>query len=337
MTTTFWHILPWALLGCVATAALESFLAVRLRRRSLAASISVLVAAPILSVLIFVVAISGFMFNAQMQWTAIASGLIAVGVVPFAVLLGRRVSTAALAAERTRAEERAGDTSRRELVAWISHDLRTPLAGIRAMSEALEDAVVVDPVEVTDYARRINAETVRLSGMVDDLFELSKINAGTLDLTLRRIPVESLVADALESTHPTARKCGVRLDAAAAGGWPAVTGSSAELTRALRNLLVNAVRHTPADGTVSVQASTDGTNVVLAVQDGCGGIPAQDLPLVFDVAFRGSAARTPSPDAAGAGLGLAIAKGLVEAHGGRIGVENHDGGCRFEIRLPVAV
>ena len=106
-------------------------------------------------------------------------------VIPVAVFLGRRIALGALAAEQERAAERAAEASRRQLVAWVSHDLRTPLAGIRAMSEALEDAVVVDPAEVADYARRISSETTRLSTMVDDLFELSRINAGALALTLR--------------------------------------------------------------------------------------------------------------------------------------------------------
>jgi len=110
------------------------------------------------------------------------------------VLLGRRIAVGALAAEQERAAERTAEASRRQLVAWVSHDLRTPLAGIRAMSEALEDAVVVEPGEVADFARRISSETVRLSAMVDDLFELSRINAGALALTFGPISTEELVA-----------------------------------------------------------------------------------------------------------------------------------------------
>ena len=340
MWTDVWHILPWAVLACVLTVGIEIGVAGALRGRSIAANMAALVAVPILSVLLFVVCISGFMFTTELRWTAVTCVLIAVAVVPAAVLLGRRIAIAGMAAETERATERAAESSRRELVAWVSHDLRTPLAGIRAMSEALEDAVVVEPAEIADYARRINSESIRLSGMVDDLFELSKINAGALKLSFHDIAVEGLVADAMESTAPSARQRGVVLHARAEGGWPTVSGSDAELTRVLRNLLVNAVRHTPEDGSVTLVAGTRNGEAWLAVQDSCGGIPAPDLPKVFDVAFQGSSARSqarsPSPDGAGAGLGLAIARGLVEAHGGRIAVENHGDGCRFEVRLPIA-
>ncbi|MET3805019.1 signal transduction histidine kinase [Nakamurella sp. UYEF19] len=336
MWTDVLHILPWAAVACVLTVALEIGVLALLRGRSVAVNIAAIVAVPILSVLIFVVSISGFMFTTELRWTAVTCALIAIAVVPAAVLLGRRIAIAGITAESERAAERAGEDSRRQLVAWVSHDLRTPLAGIRAMSEALEDAVVVDPDEIAGYARRINTETIRLSGMVDDLFELSRINAGAVKLHFHDIAVEGLVADAMESTAPSARKRGVQLHARADGGWPTVSGSDPELTRVLRNLLVNAVRHTPEDGSVTVVAGTDGTEAWFAVQDSCGGIPEPDLPKVFDVAFRGAQARSPMPDAAGAGLGLAIARGLVEAHGGRIAVENHGDGCRFEVRLPVA-
>lgn len=336
MLTDIRHILPWALLACGVSTGIEMLVLHLLRGRSVTANIAALVGVPIIASLLFVVAISGFMFTEQLRWAVITCGLIAVTVAPVAVLLGRRLAMAGMAAERQRAAERAAEQSRRQLVAWVSHDLRTPLAGIRAMAEALEDEVVTAPADVAGYGSRITAEAQRLAGMVDDLFELSKIQSGALALTMGRVSVEGLVADALESTAPAARRRQVRLDAAAAGGWPTVEGSTPELTRVLRNLLVNAVRHTPTDGVVSVEAATAGGEVVLAVQDACGGIPEQDLPQVFDVAFRGSAARSPSPDGTGAGLGLAIAKGLVEAHGGHLAVANAGPGCRFEIHLPVA-
>ena len=336
MWTDVVHILPWALVACLIAVGVELLVLTALSGRSVAVNIAALVAVPILSVLLFVVAISGFMFTTELRWTAVTCALIAVAVVPAAVLLGRRIAMAGMAAETERAAERAAEDSRRQLVAWVSHDLRTPLAGIRALSEALEDAVVVDPTEVATYAQRINTETVRLSAMVEDLFELSRINAGALKLSFHDVAVEDLVADAMESTAPSARLRGVQLQARADGGWPTISGSDAELTRVLRNLLVNAVRHTPEDGSVTVVAGVDGAEAWLAVQDGCGGIPDADLPRVFEVAFRGSQAGSPMPDAAGAGLGLAIARGLVEAHGGRIAVANYGAGCRFEVRLPVA-
>ncbi|GAB3870702.1 hypothetical protein GCM10029964_005690 [Kibdelosporangium lantanae] len=235
--------------------------------------------------------------------------------------------------------ERAAEASRRELVAWISHDLRTPLAGIRAMAEALADGVVSEPREVAGYAHRIGGETRRLSGMVDDLFELSRITAGALQLTLSAVPLQDVVSDAVAGQTPVANRKRVRI-VANAQAWPVVLGSDPELARVVRNLVSNAIRHTPPDGTVAVQLGVDGGNAVLSVDDSCGGIPEQEIPRVFDVAFRGSSARTPAPrgdEPVGAGLGLAIAKGLVEAHRGHITAHNHGPGCRFEVRLPLAV
>ncbi|MFF4988673.1 sensor histidine kinase [Streptosporangium saharense] len=230
--------------------------------------------------------------------------------------------------------ERALESARRELVAWVSHDLRTPLAGMRAMAEALEDGVVSDPETVGRYHTQIRLEVDRLAGMVGDLFELSRIHAGALRLSRSRIGLGDLVADALAGAEPLARAKGVRLAAQAERVVP-VEADAGELSRALRNLVDNAIRHTPHDGTVWVRASAEEGTACLSVADCCGGIPAEDLPRVFDVAFRGEAARTPATDGAGAGLGLAIARGIVEAHEGTIDVVNAGPGCRFEIRLPL--
>ncbi|GAA2876181.1 HAMP domain-containing sensor histidine kinase [Streptosporangium fragile] len=236
--------------------------------------------------------------------------------------------------------ERALESARRELVAWVSHDLRTPLAGMRAMAEALEDGVVDDPETVARYHRQIRLEVDRLADMVDDLFELSRIHAGALRLSRSRIGLGDLVADALAGVEQLARAKGVRLTGEL-GPMAPVQADAGELSRALRNLVVNAIRHTPGDGTVWVRAAVRDGVACLSVADCCGGIPPDDLPRVFDVAFRGEAARTPRSDGAGAGagagLGLAIARGIVEAHQGSIGVVNTGPGCRFEIRLPLSV
>ncbi|GHH65196.1 two-component sensor histidine kinase [Streptosporangium violaceochromogenes] len=231
--------------------------------------------------------------------------------------------------------ERALEGARRDLVAWVSHDLRTPLAGVRAMAEALEDGVVTDPKTAGRYHAQIRREVDRLSDMVGDLFELSRIHAGALRLSRRRVGLGDLVADALAGAEPLARAKGVRLAAEATEAVP-VQADAGELSRALRNLVVNAIRHTPADGTVWVRVLAEDGVACLSVADCCGGIPAGDLSRVFDVAFRGETARTPGAGGAGAGLGLAIARGIVEAHQGAIGVVNAGPGCRFEIRLPLA-
>jgi signal transduction histidine kinase len=234
---------------------------------------------------------------------------------------------------QARSRERALEASRRELVAWVSHDLRTPLAGLRAMAEALEDQVVIDPREVSQYHSQIRREVDRLTLMIDDLFELSRIHAGALRLSKRMVGLEDLVAEVVASAEPVARHKGVRLTGAAVRGMP-VFVDSAEMGRALRNLVTNAIRHTPADGGVDVLAEVQSGMACVSVSDACGGIPPGDLPRVFDVAFRGESARTPGPQE-GAGLGLSIARGIVEAHSGQIAVRNAGPGCQFLIRLPL--
>ncbi|MDQ8703733.1 HAMP domain-containing sensor histidine kinase [Streptomyces sp. LHD-70] len=245
-----------------------------------------------------------------------------------AVLSRELAATSARLAE-SRDRERALEASRRELVAWISHDLRTPLAGLRAMTEALEDGVAADPER---YFKQMRTDVERLNDMVGDLFELSRIHAGALTLSRSRLSLYDLVGDALAGAAPLARELGVRLVGERVEAVP-VEVDGKEMSRVLGNLLVNAIRRTPADGTVEVAVERRADGAVLSVSDGCGGIPEQDLPRVFDTGWRGSDARTPP---AGAGLGLAIVRGIVEAHRGRAAVHNITGGCRFEVTLPTA-
>ena len=235
--------------------------------------------------------------------------------------------------DQARTAERAVEASRRELVAWVSHDLRTPLAGIRAIAEALEDGLADDEETVRRYHRALREEADRLSGLVDDLFELSRIQAGALRLQLERASLTDLVSDAMAAAHPVADAKNVRLEGRVAGPTPELVLSTPEVLRVLRNLLDNAIKHTPSDGTVWVEAGIDDGRAYVSVEDACGGIPDTDIDRVFDVAFRGAEARPPGD---GAGLGLAIARGIVEAHRGEIVVANQGAGCRFTVRLPLA-
>ncbi|KZB87415.1 sensor histidine kinase [Amycolatopsis regifaucium] len=332
-----WHILPFALLFTLPVVLLGGLALYLLRRGSLASTMTVLVLIPVLATLVAVLGVSGFMFTPALTTMTLVCLLVALVTVPAALVLGRLIARRSVWEREARERERAAEASRRELVAWISHDLRSPLAGIQAMAEAVADGVVADSGEITDYARRISGETTRLSGMVGDLFELSRITAGALELTMAAVPLRDVVSDAVAAQAPLAGRKRVRM-VEQADAWPVVSGSDPELARIVRNLVSNAVRHTPPDGTVAVQLGIDGGEALLAVDDGCGGIPDDEIGRVFDVAFRGTRARTPERGglASGGGLGLAIAKGLVEAHRGRIGVRNHGPGCRFEVRLPLS-
>jgi len=243
--------------------------------------------------------------------------------------LSRELAVTGERLKAARERERALEQSRRQLVAWVSHDLRMPLAGLRAMAEALEDGIAAEPDR---YHRQIRAEVGRLASLVDDLFELSRIQSGTLGLSPGQVALEELVSDALASTEALARAHGVRLTGEA-GGPLIVRADPRELSRALSNLLINAIRHTPAEGSVHVVAVPEPDGALLAVADGCGGIPDADLASVFDLAWRGTRPGYPGPDD-GAGFGLAIVRSIVEAHEGRVSVVNTQGGCRFEVRLP---
>jgi signal transduction histidine kinase len=327
---------PLALAFSVPVALVGAVLLTRMRRRSLTAAVTVLVLVPVAATLAGVIGVSGFMYTPQIAGFLVVCAVVAAVTVPAAMMLGRGIANDVMWLHEAHDAERAAEASRRELVAWISHDLRTPLAGIRAMSEALTDGVVSEPGEVAEYARRIRGETVRLSGMVDDLFQLSRITSGALTLTLSAVPLREVVSEAVAVEGVAAARKGVRVEAAEDSNWPVVRGSDPELARVVRNLLSNAIRHTPPDGAVVVAAGVSDDRAWLRVDDGCGGIPADDLDRVFDVAFRGEGARTPDDETHG-GLGLAIARGLVEAHDGQIHARNHGPGCRFEVHLPLAL
>jgi signal transduction histidine kinase len=235
--------------------------------------------------------------------------------------------------QESRTRELRLEESRRELVSWVSHDLRSPLAALRAMTEALEDGLADDPAR---YHRQIRAEVDRMVRMVDDLFELSRIHAGNVRLSLEPVALADLVSEAIASADPVARARGVRLGGGVDDGLEVVADPT-ELSRVVGNLLMNAIRHTPSDGVVEVVGCSGPGGVELSVTDGCGGLSQEDMERAFDVAWQGSTARTPDVAGvfgSGAGLGLAIVKGIVEAHHGTVSVANQVPGCRFLVQLP---
>jgi signal transduction histidine kinase len=211
--------------------------------------------------------------------------------------------------------------ARRELVAWASHDLRTPLASLRAMVEALED----DLAEPREYLPAIHAQIEILSGLVEDLFELARIDSGALALELRDTSLRELVQGCVEALGGNVE---ARIDAD-----PVVTAAPEKVQRVLLNLLTNALRHTRPEGSVSVVVRTDTDHVVVAVEDEGNGLAPGAPERMFERFWRDDQSR-PS---GGAGLGLAIAQGLVHAHGGTIWAENRpEGGARVAFTLPLA-
>lgn len=245
--------------------------------------------------------------------------------------LARQVDMLAGRLEELRARERALEKSRRELVAGVSHDLRTPLAAVSALVEALEDELVSTEAEVAQYHRRIRNEVDRISQLVDDLFELSHIEAGSLQLHFELVAMEDLISEALAQAAPLAEQKGVRLEGQVLESLPEVGLSEPHVFRVLTNLLDNAIRHTSAGDRVSLEAGVAEDGVWVSVRDECGGVPDEHLPHLFDPGFHGGAGGTAH---GGSGLGLAIVQGLVEAHGGVTSVRNEGTGCRFTVSLP---
>ena len=225
------------------------------------------------------------------------------------------------------------DTLRRNLIAWVGHDLRTPLASIRAIVEALTDGLVEDPDTVERYLRTALREIKSLSVLIDDLFQLAQLEAGGLRLELCPNSLSDLVSDTLESFSELAARQGVTLEGSADPAGDPVIMDVQRIGRALANLLANALQYTAAGDRVQVRTSKTTEGVLVEVCDTGEGIATDDLPHVFERFYRGEKSR--SRATGGAGLGLAIAKGIVEAHGGRIGVESTLGeATRFFFTVP---
>ncbi|KHL17765.1 signal transduction histidine kinase [Mumia flava] len=304
------------------------------RQRALAVSLLLLTLVPLVAIVAGVAVTSGFMFTAELRRTTLVWLGVALVCLPAAVLLGRMLARRIVWEREALERERAAEASRRELMTWLSHDLRTPVAGIRAMSEALEDGIVSGPHDVRDYARRIRSESVRLGRMVDDLFEMSRITAPRFRLLTEPVSLAMLADEVVAWARAQADAGRVTLERR--GVDAIVVAAPDELARALANLVANALRHTPADEVVRVLTGVDGTAGRIDVVDACGGIPEADLPHLFEPGYRGTLARETDPGGeSGAGMGLAIAAGLLHAQGGAVGVRNVPGGCCFSIRMPL--
>lgn len=231
-------------------------------------------------------------------------------------------------------KQREVDHLRRDLIAWTSHDLRTPLTSIRAVVEALADRVVDDPDTIQRYLNSIQSDVASLSHLIDDLFELAQLDAGGLTFDTVPVSLGDLISDVLERMRALADRQRVRLDGSVSPQVDPVTLDPQKVERVLTNLIGNAIRHTPPGGQVTIDVQRLDGRVRVSVSDTGEGITPEDLPHVFERFYRGEKSRSRSTG--GAGLGLAIAKGIVEAHGGSIEVTSRAGeGSTFTFTLPV--
>ena len=221
--------------------------------------------------------------------------------------------------------------ARRQLVAWGSHDLRAPVSSLKAMLEAIEDGVA----EPEHYLPAMQQQVHALRILIDDLFELAQIDADDTAFETYGVPVGPLVESSLDAFAAEASARRISLERRLEAGLPDVEVAPEKIERVLQNLLANAVRHTPPEGSIVVGAERVNGSVVVAVEDTGEGIPPGAARTMFDRFWRGDPARDRNRE--GAGLGLAIAKGLVERHGGAIWAEERDGGgARIAFTLPVA-
>jgi signal transduction histidine kinase len=231
------------------------------------------------------------------------------------------------------AQQQELDTLRRNLIAWTSHDLRTPLTSIRVRIEALNDGLVEDPAEIRRYFQNIRADVMALNNLIDDLFELAQLEAGGLHFELSPHSLRDLVSDCLESFQALAEQRQIRLTGNVAENVDPVLLNAGKISRVLGNLVANALHHTPAGGVVHLAAARPPEGVLVTVEDSGSGFKTADLPHLFEQFYRGEQAR--SRATGGAGLGLAISRGIIEAHHGRIWAENRaEGGARVTFLLP---
>jgi signal transduction histidine kinase len=259
----------------------------------------------------------------KMGWGQIALVVLAIGAAALAAGLAARLA----AEERSRREVEA---ARRRLVAAVSHDLRTPLASLRLLVESIDDGVVTG--ETRDrYLAEIRTHVAVLSGLIDDLFELSRIEAGEIAWTMSRVELRELVGDTVAAMRASAEARGISLATELPPGELIARANAEKVQRVLFNLIQNAIRHTPADGSVTVRARSAAGGVEVEVADDGEGIAPEAREEVFDAFYRGGEAAARGED--GAGLGLAISRAIVEAHGGRIWLEAATSGTRVRFTL----
>ena len=363
--------------GCTAVVtALAIWCLRRNRRGSIASQVVIVVVASVLAIVCSMVAVVIEMFVSPhdltvMLWVAGVSAAMSIGAGWFVIRHSVRRSAAALVdsaasigrgaivepgrlgwrefdvialqladtSERlasARAEVEKLDAARRQFFAWISHDLRTPLTGMRMMAEALDDGVAED---AADYARLIRTKVDTISGMVDDLFELSRLESGTFELNRELVALLDVVSDAVVDVRAAATRRQITIVQRGVDGHM-VWADPLELTRAVTNLLSNGVRHAPAGSEILVSAHRrDDGHLVVSILDHGSGVDSRDLGRMFDVGWRAGDARTGEVGGGlgpGAGLGLAIVRGIAEAHGGSAHAEHVPDGFRLCMVLPVA-
>jgi signal transduction histidine kinase len=276
------------------------------------------------AVLVAIVAAARLMFVSERD--ALLVSILVLGV----AIVTLRISALA---ERERARA-AAEATRRQLVAAVSHDLRTPIASLRLLVEAVDDEIV-DEETRHRYLATMQTHIHSLSTMIDDLFELSRIEAGDIDWSIHQVELALLIDETVSAMQAEAGAKGVRIRSELGEESLPAQADPEKIQRVLLNLIRNAIRHTPADGSVTVRAEAGRDAIEVEIADSGGGIPSEERERVFDAFFRGGVDASRHSD--GAGLGLAISRAIVETHGGRIWLPPADRGTRVRFSLPSGV
>ncbi|HZO05784.1 MAG TPA: HAMP domain-containing sensor histidine kinase [Solirubrobacterales bacterium] len=281
----------------------------------------------VLTAVAVALAIVALVLAARLMFLTERDALVAAILVLGAGLVALRIATLA-ARERARA---AAEATRRQLVAAVSHDLRTPIASLQLLVEAIDDEIVDEPTR-RRYIATMGTHVRSLSAMIDDLFELSRIEAGDIDWSMRQVELAVLVDETVQAMAPEAGAKGVVIHSEIGAEPLAAQADPERIQRVLFNLIRNAIRHTPADGSVTIKAETGRDEVEIEVADTGDGIAEEERERVFDAFFRGGEDAARGSD--GAGLGLAVSRAIVETHGGRIWLEPAASGTRVRFSLP---
>lgn len=234
-------------------------------------------------------------------------------------------------------EKQRVENARRNLIAWVSHDLRTPLTSMQAMLEAIQDEIVTDPTTIQEYVGRSLSEVTNLSHLIDDLFELSKLDTGHMDAKFVSSSITDLISDVVSNLMAKAERKQINLHGEIAPNIPPILMATNKIQRVLYNLIDNAVQYTPVKGEITITACTKANHVHVDICNTGQPIEEHHLPMIFDHFYRIEESRTQSIDGQrSTGLGLAIAKAIVEMHDGTIGVSSAPNtGTIFSFTLPI--
>jgi signal transduction histidine kinase len=282
---------------------------------------AIVTALAVLATLVAIFAAARMMYVSERDALLFSILVLAIGIVTLRI---------AALAERERARA-AAEATRRQLIAAVSHDLRTPIASLRLLVEAVDDEIV-DGATRRRYLSTMQTHIHSLSAMIDDLFELSRIEAGDIDWSVRQVELALLVDETVTAMQPEAGAKGVEIHTELGGAELSARADPEKIQRVLFNLIRNAIRHTPADGSVTVRAEAQREEIEIEVADSGDGIPAEDRERIFDAFFRGGEDASRHSD--GAGLGLAVSRAIVETHGGRIWLAPAQRGTRVRFSLP---